>query len=231
MLRGLRYEIENQILIFMPKAFQFQSEAFDARFRFVGPSLLAPAPMPGDLVPWDRRAPLRALISLGTLRNDEPTFYRTCFEAFEGDEWQIFLSVGQQVDPRTLGRIPKNITVRSHLPQTRLLQDVDVFITHAGLNSAMESMYYGVPMVALPTIAEQRLTAKRIEELGLGVVLDRSALLPGALRNAARIVAQDPTIQQRVVAMQELTLNSGGFVQAVDEILALKGASGPVPSR
>jgi UDP:flavonoid glycosyltransferase YjiC (YdhE family) len=69
-----------------------------------------------------------------------------------------------------------------------------VFLTHAGMNSVMESLYHGVPLVAVPQIPEQRAVAARAAELGLGVMLD--APTPDDLRAAvAAATAHRPAVE------------------------------------
>ncbi len=47
----------------------------------------------------------------------------------------------------------------------------DVFVTHSGMNSVNESLYYGVPMVLFPQHSEQRMVANRVVHLGAGIML------------------------------------------------------------
>jgi NDP-glycosyltransferase len=205
-------------LIFMPKEFQFEGDRFDDRFLFVGPSLIETPP---ERWPFETPAtgkPLRVYISLGTLRNNEPGFYRLCFAAFNQREWQVVMSVGDRIDVASLVPYADNFLVARSVQQTALLPNVDVFVTHGGLNSTMESLYFGVPLVVVPSIREQRLTAKRVQELGLGIVLEREILTPGNLGDSVLTVAGDREVGRRVKAMQYLTRAAGGFRRAADAI-------------
>jgi MGT family glycosyltransferase len=206
-------------LIFMPKEFQFEAEQFDDRFLFVGPSLSEVPPSPWPFPKDKTKETFRAYISLGTLRNNDAEFYRTCFSAFDEREWQVVMSVGERVDMRSLGPSPKNFHVAVSVPQTALLPHVDVFVTHGGLNSVMESLYFGIPMVVVPSIKEQRLTARRIGELGLGEVLDREILTAQILHRHARSVACDEEIRNRISTMKSLTRSAGGYKRATEFIV------------
>jgi MGT family glycosyltransferase len=75
------------------------------------------------------------------------------------------LAVGG-VDPAALGPIPPNVEVHAHVPQLAVLRRARVFVTPAGMGSTMESLYFGVPMVAVPQMAEQRVNADRVAEAG-----------------------------------------------------------------
>ena len=162
-------------LVFVPRQFQLCPDTFDERFRFLGPSLGSRAHQPWQ--PTDPEARL-LFISLGTAFNDRPDFYRMCFEAFGGSTWQVAMAVGGNVDLAELGEPPENVDVRRSFPQPAVLQRAEVFLTHSGMNSTMESLYYGVPMVAVPQMHEQEANARRAEELGVGRQLDPDGITP-----------------------------------------------------
>ena len=208
-------------LVFMPKRFQSAAETFDERYRFVGPSLRRPSRAPWPFAPQPGFRPLRAYISLGTLRNNRPDFYQLCLDAFSGPEWEVVMSIGEQIDRADLGVIPVNFDVRAVAPQLALLAEIDVFITHGGLNSVMEAMWTGVPVVVLPEIDEQRLTAARVLELGLGLVLERVGLTKEALLTGARGCILDADMRSRVKAMREETHGAGGAPLAARALLQL----------
>jgi len=129
------------------------------------------------------------------------------------------MSVGERIDRRSLGSSPKNFYVASSVPQTAILPHVDVFVTHGGLNSVMESLYFGVPVVVVPSIKEQRLTASRVRELGLGAVLERETLTPQTLQQHARSVGCDEETRDRIKTMQSFTHSAGGCKRATEAIV------------
>ena len=67
-----------------------------------------------------------------------------------------------------------NFVVKKHVDQISVLEVSDVFITHCGMNSTHESLYYNVPMVLFPQQSEQKMISKRISTLGAGVILKRN---------------------------------------------------------
>ena len=79
----------------------------------------------------------------------------------------MILNTGK-VPPESLGPLPENIRAYSFVPQTEVLRHTDVFLTHCGMNSVNEALYFGVPMVAMPFMNDQITNAARIVELGLG---------------------------------------------------------------
>ena len=69
-----------------------------------------------------------------------------------------------------------------------VLQQTSVFVTHGGMNSGMEGQYFGVPVVVIPQMIEQELTAQRCVELGLGLGFDPNNLTAEQLRAAVEQV-------------------------------------------
>lgn len=217
-MRQLFSHGESLNIVFMPRAFQPAGETFDERFVFVGPAIqLRQDAAP---IPFERLGEQPVLyISLGTLFNQRPDFFQLCFQAFEGQPWQVVLSHGKHLDQATLGAVPDNFVLSPYVPQLEMLQRTSVFLTHGGMNSTMESLYYGVPMVVIPQMLEQEVTAQRIVEFGLGVHLDEEDLTVEQLRAAVTHVQRDPTMVQRVHAMQQTVRTSGGYVRAADAIV------------
>ena len=215
-------EVPGLTLVFLPKTFQVDAAQFDERFLFVGPSFTVPPPIPWPVAQSDHSAVTRIYISLGTLRNNDPDFYRMCFAAFATPDWSVVMSVGDQIDLRTLEPIPGNFVVKASVPQTALLPHADVFVTHGGLNSTMESLYYGVPLVVLPSIKEQQTTAERVRDLQLGLVLDRNNLTAQALHEAVTTVLQDETIRHSLHHIKDTIRSAGGYLRATDAIIAFQ---------
>ncbi len=210
-------------IVFFPKAFQPAGDTFDERYLFVGPSLL-PRHQATDFPLHQLNAGRPLLyISLGTIFTNEPAFFKQCFEAWASSDYQVVLSRGKQFDPAALGPIPENFLVSPYVPQLEILSRACVFVTHAGMNSVMESLYYGVPMVAVPQMQEEAVTAQRIAEMGLGIALEKEAVNVAMLREAVERIASDATYRERVGWMQQLTRDAGGYQRATDAIIQFTG--------
>ncbi|MGX4765490.1 macrolide family glycosyltransferase [Bacillus mojavensis] len=205
-------------IVFMPKSFQLQHETFDDRFCFVGPSLGKRTEQESlEIEKGD--GPLM-LISLGTAFNAWPEFYKMCIEAFRNSSWQVIMSVGKTIDPESLDEIPANFTIRQSVPQLEVLAKADLFISHGGMNSTMEAMNAGVPLVVIPQMYEQELTAKRVDELGLGVYLPKEEVTVSRLQEAVQAVSGDQEVLSRVKNMQKDVKEAGGAERAAAEIEA-----------
>ncbi|MEB3370813.1 macrolide family glycosyltransferase [Saccharopolyspora mangrovi] len=204
-------------LVFLPEQFQLEHETFDERFRFIGPLL-------GDREnePYSPADPQRPLlfISLGTAFNQRPEFYRLCVEAFAGSGWQVAMSVGSRIDIADLGEVPANFDVRRSFPQPAVLRRAAAFVSHAGMNSTMESVHAGVPLVAVPQMPEQAANAARAEELGLGVKLDTDTVTAAELRETVDRITVDAEVRRGLDRMRELLHSSGGAPAGADALEA-----------
>ena len=205
-------------IVFLPRAFQPKGETFDDRFRFVGPSV-GGRDSDGE---WVREGtgPL-LFISLGTTPlNRQPDFFRMCLDAFGGSEWDVAMAIGDQTSLADLGTIAPNVRVRPFFPQLQVLRQTNVFITHAGMNSTMEALYFAVPLLAVPQQPEQEATAKRLVELGLGRHIAVEDVGADALRTAAAALHADPQVRQNVAAMSDVVRGAGGAAAAATAIEA-----------
>jgi UDP:flavonoid glycosyltransferase YjiC (YdhE family) len=75
---------------------------------------------------------------------------------------QLVLSIGDSLDSKQISSLPANCIVVNHALQIELLKRSAVCITHAGLNTVLESLTQGVPMVAIPVTNDQPGVAARI---------------------------------------------------------------------
>jgi MGT family glycosyltransferase len=202
-------------LVFIPREFQPAGDTFDDRFRFLGPLLGRRE----QHEPWSPPHPGRPVlyISLGTIFTDHPEFYRTCIAAFGHGPWQVAMTVGE-VEPGALGPIPPGVDVRARFPQPAVLRHAAAFISHSGMNSTMEALYFGVPLITFPQMPEQVANADRVVELGLGERLDADALDAQTLRQTVSRVAADERIRANLERMRQAIADSGGAVRGADVI-------------
>lgn len=202
-------------LVFVPREFQPAGHSFDERFRFLGP-LLGNREQAQPWSPPDPQARV-LFISLGTIFTDHPEFYRTCIEAFGDGAWQVAITVGE-VDTAMLGPLPSTVDIRPRFPQLAVLRHATAFVSHAGMNSTMEALYYGVPLITFPQMPEQLANADRVQELGLGERLDASTVTADALRAAVTRVASNPGVHANLDRMREAIRDSGGATRGADVI-------------
>lgn len=83
----------------------------------------------------------------------------------------VVISCGNAIDREALGELPNQIQVHPYVDQLAILARADVFITHCGMNSVSESLYMAAPMVLYPQTNEQNAVARRVTEVGAGMLL------------------------------------------------------------
>jgi MGT family glycosyltransferase len=208
---------EDLNIVFTSRYFQPYADDFDESFVFVGPSI-ARRDETLDFSLDFGDGPL-VYISLGTVFNINVAFYRCCFEAFGGTEKRVVLSAGTDTDLDSLGAVPENFCVRSYVPQLEILKSADVFVTHGGMNSVSEGLWYGVPLVVIPQGSDQYLVARRVETLKAGLALDKRRITPEVLQQAVDSVAVDEGIRANIETIQASFHGAGGFEIAADEVM------------
>lgn len=209
-------------IVFMPREFHPAGHSFDSRYLFVGPSL-QPRIRVGNFSPSAEPTQPLYYVSLGTLFSKQPAFFRLCLEAFSTLPGQVVMSIGDRFDPALLGPLPDNATVRSFVDQLEILSRCSVFVTHGGMNSVMESLHDGVPMVVVPQIPEQVFTAKWLTTSKLGVPIDPQTQSVQALRDAVLTAQSDAGIADNIRNMQQIARQSSGYRGAAAAILAQAG--------
>jgi MGT family glycosyltransferase len=206
-------------LVFTTRQLQPDAPILDQTFHFVGPSI--DPETRGGTFPFDdlRPGPL-VYISMGTV-HVAPELLRACFEAFADVAAQFVVASG--LTPREdLGAIPANFLIRGSVPQLEVLQRADAFVTHAGINSVHESLYYGVPLVLVPHQFEQLLNARRVATLGAGIVLDarlrRRPVAASELRPALEAVLSGSGYRAAARELGQSLRDAGGYREAADLI-------------
>lgn len=152
-------------VVYTSKSFQPYGESFSEHYAFVGPSV------PSDKLPNKEKARPLVYISLGTVINERPDFYKKCIEALGGCDTDVIISCGRGTDIASLGVLPENVRVYPHVNQVEVLAEADVFISHCGMNSVSESLYMATPLVLYPQTGEQNAVARRVAEKGAGLIL------------------------------------------------------------
>lgn len=207
-------------IVFTTREFQGENELFaDDKWAFVGPVI-------SDrndkcYIPFESMKEKIIYVSLGTIFNDSVSFFKNCIEAFKDYDTTVIMSIGKKIKKEDLGEIPDNFYVSDFLPQLEILKKTDLFITHGGMNSTSEAMFFGVPEIVVPQAADQPSVGKRIEHLHLGKVLNKNKVSPERIRKYAEEILSDITYKNNMLEMSEKMKSAGGENKAVELIEAL----------
>lgn len=202
---------ETPTIVYTSRLFQPMAETFGSRYAFVGPLVM-------------RRYPRRvhdrplAYVSLGTVLSNAPDFYRSVLRALSGMACDAILSIGDGVDPASLGPLPDGVRVFPRVNQLEVLAGADVFLTHCGMNSVSESLLCGVPLVLFPQHGEENAVAIRCEQLGAGLRLKRPSVR--CIRDALETVLRDDRYTKSAQRIAEDFAQCGGAAEAADFVEA-----------
>lgn len=174
---------DTESVVYTSRRFQPCADSFSGHYAFVGPSVFSSA-LPNK----EKSRPL-VYISMGTVINDRPDFYKNCVAALRDIDVDVVISCGSSVAPESLEKLADNVKAFQRVDQLDVLSRADVFITHCGMNSVSESLYMAAPMVLYPQTGEQAAVARRAEEMGAGLRLQKDTA--GGIRSAVKAVLND----------------------------------------
>ena len=203
LLEIVQNDNDTDTIVYTSKYFQPRSETFSDRYHFIGPSIRPIS------APVEKTAEKTVYISMGTI-NQNREFYRNCIHALGQTDWQVILSMGTNTEH--FENLPENIQLYESVDQMAVLSIADAFVTHCGMNSASEGLYFRVPLVLFPQTPEQGAVAKRAEELGAGVML--RSISEDDVMQALRTVLFEPRYRESASRISDSFRACGGVTEA-----------------
>ena len=208
----LQNDNNTNTIVYTSKYFQPYSETFSDRYHFIGPSI---RPI---IKPVEKTADKLVYISMGTV-NQNREFYRNCIHVLGQTDWQVIISMGNNSEHYET--LSDNIQIYETVDQMAVLSVADAFITHCGMNSTSEGLFFQVPLVLFPQTSEQDAVAKRVEELGAGVRL--KSISEEDVILALQQVLNEPEYKNNAVKISESFQACGGAGEAKSFLEKLAG--------
>jgi zeaxanthin glucosyltransferase len=203
----------------VPRAFDFENSHWPSQFHHTGPFHNGKGREKVDF-PWERLTgePL-IYASMGTILNGRLDVFRTIVAGLaKHKDLQLVLSIGDQLDPEQIGPVPSNAIIVKRAPQLELLKQTSVCITHAGLNTVLESLAQGVPQVAIPVTFDQPGVAARIAHNQTGVVTSLDKLTADHLSTLLDEVLTNSIYRDNAGKFQKTIAKANGLSAAADLI-------------
>lgn len=202
-----------------PASFDFPRRELPAALRYVGPlhqeTVHAANPAAANF-PWDRLSnkPL-IYASLGTLQNQLQHVFRAILAGLSDLSVQVVLALGKK-DAVWNEPLPANTLVVGYAPQLELIERATLVITHAGLNTALETLTRGKPMVCIPITNDQPGVAARVVHVGAGELLPLRKVTAARIKHLAQQVLQQPQYRAAAERMRDDIVAAGGAKTAAD---------------
>ena len=211
-------------IITTSRYFQPYSELFkDEKYKFVGP-MLFPGRQDSDF-PVERLKGEKVIyISLGSVYNEKPGFFRSCIEAFGNTKYTVVAAMRQSQISNLKSQIPDNFIVQKFVPQLEVLKHAGVFITHGGMNSIQEGLYNNVPLIVVPQAVDQFFNGIRAKELGTAIYMPKPNTRK--LKKAVEKVFSDPKYRENAEKAGKTLREAGGVEAAVKHIEEFKRQRG-----
>jgi MGT family glycosyltransferase len=200
-----------------PKEFDFPEVPQAPAFHYAGP-FQDDYGRERVAFPWERLTgePL-IYASMGTLVNGLTDVFRIILKTASAVPGrQLVLSIGSNIQMHDIGPIPASTIVVPKAPQIELLKRAELCITHAGINTTLESLALGVPMVAIPVGFDQPGIAARIVYHGVGKSVPVTSVNQEELSAAIQEVSGNPSYRDTTRRFQRVIAQTHGLDRAAD---------------
>jgi MGT family glycosyltransferase len=161
-------------------------------------------------------------LSLGSLGSADVDLMQRLIDVLGDSGHHVIVSMGPRAGEL---RLAPNMVGEEFLPQTTVLPQVDVVITHGGNNTVVESLHAGKPMVLLPLFWDQHDNAQRMHETGFGVRLSTYEHSPEELLGAIDRLRGDAALAGRLADCSRRLRSFGGAARAATLIEQVAGAA------
>ena len=195
----------------------FPRENLPSTFHYVGPLRGGEPVPPGFSMPPRDGRPL-GYASLGTLQGSRAGLFRRIAEAGSKAGLQLVIAHGGGLSDAQASALLGDPAAFAFVPQREALAGARVAILNGGLNTVLDALAGGVPIVVIPIAFEQGAIAARLERAGAGRAVSRRFLTAGRLRRAIREVMEDASHAAAAKRLQAEIAGAGGATLAADII-------------
>lgn len=198
-----------------PAALDFPRTRLSPKFHYVGP--LRNASRTKTQFPWERLDGRRIVYaSLGTLQHSKENLFRCFADACAGLDAQLIITHCGGLSSTAIASLPGDPIVVDYAPQREILERAALALTHAGLNTVLDALSFGVPVMAVPITFEQPAIAARVCWAGAGRSLPLRGINPRQLREGIKTLLENPQYSLNAKRVADSIRAAGGVVRAAD---------------
>lgn len=157
-------------------------------------------------------------LSLGSLGSADVELMKRLISILGKTNHRFIVSKGPQ---HSSFEVAENMYGAEFLPQTKIIPQVDLVITHGGNNTVTEAIHFGKPMIVLPLFWDQYDNAQRVDETGFGVRLGTYSFTDSELTEAIERLLSDVALKARLAAASARVQQSDGIKVGADVIEAV----------
>jgi zeaxanthin glucosyltransferase len=202
----------------LPECMDFPQHRLRPDFHYAGPFSIETARPPIDF-PWDR-IDGRPLVYAGF--GNQPAQSKRKLQAIALAaaqlNMQMVISLGRFTSAEEIGQLPGDPIVVPVAPQLDLIRRAALVVIHGGLNTTLEALWFGVPMIVIPITNDQPGVAARIEWAGAGQVIAARGITGRRVRIAMQNILSRPQYRQAASRLSAQIRAAGGLNHAVDII-------------
>ncbi|MGN4818959.1 macrolide family glycosyltransferase [Bacillus cereus group sp. MYBK139-2] len=201
-------------LVYTSRYFQPNSDLFGRNNIFIGPSISkrkTNVEFPLELL----KGKEVIYISMGTLLEGLEPFFNMCIDAFSDFDGIVVMAIGDRNDRSEIKKAPDNFIIAPYVPQSEVLSEADVFITHGGMNSVHDAIHFNVPFVIIPHDKDQPMIAQRLTELEAAHRLLKENVNVQTLKEAVTDVLSNEKYKHGIRKLKDSFLECGGSKEAI----------------
>ncbi|MEC2596064.1 glycosyltransferase, partial [Bacillus cereus] len=133
-----------------------------------------------------------------------------CIDTFSDFDGIVVMAIGDRNDISKIKKAPDNFIIAPYVPQSEILNEADVFITHGGMNSVHDAIHYNVPFVIIPHDKDQPMIAQRLTELEAAHRLLKEHVNVHTLKEAVTDVLSNEKYKHGIRKLNDSFLKCGG---------------------
>jgi MGT family glycosyltransferase len=156
-------------------------------------------------------------IAFGTLATLEPWQAKALVEGLTDKRFRILWSLRKN-QHHILPTLPSSFRIENFVPQQAVLSHLAIraFISHCGMNSINEGLYWGKPILGLPLFGDQHYNAARVVDLGAGLKLDKKHFDSDEVHRKITDIFSNKSYTEAANRMSVLMKSTGGLDKAAD---------------
>ncbi|MGU3419580.1 glycosyltransferase [Methylobacterium sp. D54C] len=220
------FDRADRVLLAVSRAFDFDTQALPANYRYIGPLLDEPGWSRGTGHAWSGTGRRRILVAGSTGAQNQTNLLRRVARAVGAVEAETIVTTGPNVGPADLAA-PAAVRVVAAASHDALMAQADLVVCQGGHGTVSRALLHGAPLLVIPLARDQADNAARVALRGAGLRLPADAG-EAEIAAAARRLLTEPGFRRAAAvlgAAVRADLDAGGLVREIDAMVAARRAS------